>query len=283
MNRLSTAHHGFRSNDLGTSTRAAMSPTDVKPSQRLLRAATAERSDILRQREQLLAMRKKALAELAQVDAALTLLEEHERLLAHLVPTEPEAPVQQGNVPPAVANGAPASSLENGGSTSSSAGPPSDAHVLRGPAIRETAVTLLATHGMAEAVHYREWYTLLGTAGYVVAGKDPLAVFLTQISRSPVVRKTTQSGVYELDRGAPSRLRRALSHLQIQLRDLATDTSTGTDYCAVRARRDELLNGIRQAERALEEAERVLSPPGRTPESRQPGETVSVARTARAV
>jgi hypothetical protein len=257
-----------------------MSPTDVKPSQRLLRAATAERSDIVRQREQLLAMRKKALAELAQVDAALTLLEEHERLLAHLVSAKPEGAIEQDGPPLTNANGATATDLGEEFASPSSMTALSDTQVLRGPAIRETAVALLATHGMVEAMHYREWHALLGAAGYVVAGKNPLAVFLTQISRSPVVRKTTKSGVYELDRGAPIRLRRALTHLQIELRDLTADTSTGADYGAVRVRRDELMNGIRQAERALEEAERLLPPPGGAPEGQQPGETSSLARTA---
>ena len=40
-----------------------------------------------------------------------------------------------------------------------------------------------------EALHYREWFDLLAQPGHEIAGKDPLAVFLTQISRSPVVRK----------------------------------------------------------------------------------------------
>ena len=44
-------------------------------------------------------------------------------------------------------------------------------------------------------------------AGHEIAGKDPLAVFLTQLSRSPVIRKGTRAGVYELDPTAPQRLR----------------------------------------------------------------------------
>jgi hypothetical protein len=73
--------------------------------------------------------------------------------------------------------------------------------ILSGPAIREVAVqVLLRQPEYIEALHYRRWYELLQEAGYEVAGKDPSAVFLTQISRSPVVRKSTESGVYELDR-----------------------------------------------------------------------------------
>jgi hypothetical protein len=45
-------------------------------------------------------------------------------------------------------------------------------------------------------------------------------VFLTQVSRSPVVAKTLEAGVYELDRAAPVRLRREIATLQDELRRL---------------------------------------------------------------
>ena len=61
---------------------------------------------------------------------------------------------------------------------------------LRGPAIREAAVRALVADGR-EALHYREWFELLD---HEVAGKDPLAVFLTQLSRSPAVRKGARPG-----------------------------------------------------------------------------------------
>ena len=75
-----------------------------------------------------------------------------------------------------------------------------DPRVLRGPAIRTTAVALLVASGR-DALHYREWFDLLTQAGHEVAGKDPLAVFLTQITRSPAVRKGARPGEYVLDRG----------------------------------------------------------------------------------
>ena len=62
---------------------------------------------------------------------------------------------------------------------------------LRGPAIREAAVRALVADGR-DALHYREWFELLDER--TVAGKDPLAVFLTQLSRSPAVRKGAQPG-----------------------------------------------------------------------------------------
>ena len=58
--------------------------------------------------------------------------------------------------------------------------------VLRGPAIRREAVCVVLAHpDRPDALHYRDWFALLKQAGFEVAGKDPLATFLTQLSRSP--------------------------------------------------------------------------------------------------
>ncbi len=132
--------------------------------------------------------------------------------------------------------------------------------VLRGPAIRAAAVrVLLAAPRRPEALHYRQWFELVAEAGYGVAGKDPLAVFLTQLSRSPLVRRGTQSGVYELDVQAPARLRRRLEDLQAQLRELtATSPRSTTDLSVVRGRRTALNVEISKVERAFEEAEETL-------------------------
>ena len=51
------------------------------------------------------------------------------------------------------------------------------AYVLRGPAVRDTAVRLLLTRGDGiTALHYREWYETVTGEGFAIAGKDPLAV-----------------------------------------------------------------------------------------------------------
>jgi len=107
---------------------------------------------------------------------------------------------------------------------------------------------------------YREWFDALVAAGYEVAGKDPLAVFLTQLSRSPVVRRGTQSGVYELDPGAPRRLRDRLDALHAELRGIAGTPSATADLTAIRGRRAALTTQITQVEKALEEAEALLGP-----------------------
>ena len=141
------------------------------------------------------------------------------------------------------------------------------AAILRGPAIRAAAVRVLLAHPRRpEALHYREWFGLLADAGYSVAGKDPLAVFLTQLSRSPLVRRGTQSGVYELELQAPAGLRRRLHELQSQLRELtATPSSETTDLSSVRSRRMALNLEITKVEKALEEAEATLGKGPETP------------------
>jgi hypothetical protein len=83
-------------------------------------------------------------------------------------------------------------------------------------------------------------------------------VFLTQVSRSPVVRKATEPGVYGVDRQAPLRIRQRLERLQGELREVTVAPQAPIELAGVRARRHELDLAISQQERALEEALRVL-------------------------
>lgn len=75
---------------------------------------------------------------------------------------------------------------------------------LRGQRLREIAVQVLAKHKRpGESVHYKQWYALLREAGYTVGGRDPLATFLANVSRSPRVQGVGQrSGLYVLRGGA---------------------------------------------------------------------------------
>jgi hypothetical protein len=72
---------------------------------------------------------------------------------------------------------------------------------LRGQRLRETAIEIIGKHRrLGEPIHYREWFELLLAEGHSVEGKDPLATFLTQVTRSPVVlRQPRQPGVYRVD------------------------------------------------------------------------------------
>ena len=71
---------------------------------------------------------------------------------------------------------------------------------LGGQRLEQVAVELLnRDREFGETIHYREWFTLLQRAGHHVGGKDPLATFLAQISRSQSVERVGQrSGMYRL-------------------------------------------------------------------------------------
>jgi hypothetical protein len=198
-----------------------------QPSARLVRAVAAEREELERHRARLTRQADELRAALARIEHGLEEIDERRGLLDRLAPTSP-APQQPERA--------------------------DDHYALRGPDIREVAVALLAGNGR-EAMHYREWYELLERAGHTIAGKDPLAVFLTQISRSPAVRRGNRAGVYELDRGAAHRLRQQLDALQ---RELSALPATGASRDATRARRRHLNAEINRAERALEEVTRLF-------------------------
>jgi hypothetical protein len=71
---------------------------------------------------------------------------------------------------------------------------------LRGQRLREVAVQVLRDqHRTGEAIHYRAWFELVRQQGYAVAGKDPLATFLAQVSRAQEVAQVgRRSGLYLL-------------------------------------------------------------------------------------
>jgi hypothetical protein len=235
-----------------------MSVSLPNPSSRLLRAAVAERADLVRHRERLNGERVRLLGELRELDAAMAAVDRRLEVLAELAgpPDENTSAATAETTPVIRAAGADAAALHPSHEENTT--------VLRGPAIREAALrVLIAQPGPIEALHYRQWYELLVDAGFRVAGKDPLAVFLTQLSRSPLVRKASAPGVYEVDRQAPLRIRQRLDRLQAELREVTVGapglaTASPIELGGVRARRHELDLAISQQERALEEALRVL-------------------------
>jgi hypothetical protein len=234
-----------------------MSISLPNPSSRLLRAAVAERADLVRHRERLTEERARLLGELRRIDEALAAADRRLAMLAELT-GEPErsgAETRSDPFAPAAETNPKLHDATGG----------DDRPVLRGPAIREAAVrVLIAQPQPIEALHYRRWYELLVESGFRIAGKDPLAVFLTQLSRSPLVRKASAPGVYEVDRQVPLRIRQRLERLQAELREVtvaAPGQAAGAspiELGAIRARRHELDVAISQQERALEEALRVL-------------------------
>lgn len=71
---------------------------------------------------------------------------------------------------------------------------------LRGQRLREVAIAILEQQGKpGQAIHYKDWYELLRSAGHTVGGQDPVATFLAQVSRaSEVERVAPRSGLYRL-------------------------------------------------------------------------------------
>jgi hypothetical protein len=71
---------------------------------------------------------------------------------------------------------------------------------LRGERLREVALDVLQRlSGSGDPVHYRIWFEALVGSGYRVAGRDPLASFLTHVTRiDGVERVGRRSGLYRL-------------------------------------------------------------------------------------
>jgi vacuolar-type H+-ATPase subunit I/STV1 len=132
--------------------------------------------------------------------------------------------------------------------------------VLRGAQIRETAVRVLASSATSQAVHYRTWFELLRRAGFVSAGKDPLATFLTQIGRSPVVRRSTAPGMYSLDLHSLERERAHIAQLRAKLAEVGEmpPEATVDDIARIRESRSSINAEIASAERTLGEILRSL-------------------------
>ena len=210
----------------------------TQPSRRLLAAAAAERGEIEKRRDALIARRRELRAQLEELDAEVAELAERVVLINRLA-----GPVNDTTT--ATVDDQPA--------------PQTDKIVLRGPAIRTTAVkVLLADPRALRAMHYRDWFALLDQNGYTVAGKDPVAVFLTQLSRSPVIHRSTQSGIYEIQLDTADRLRRELDTRQRELQALTMVPASTTDLTSIRAQRTSLTREIDRLEKALDEARSTL-------------------------
>lgn len=107
-------------------------------------------------------------------------------------------------------------------------------------------------------IHYQQWYELFKQAGYGIDAQDPLATFLTQVSRSPVVRRAGAPGLYAIDFDAPTALRERLRRLEDELARGSVAGESADALVDARRRRAKLLTDARAVERQLEEALRAL-------------------------
>ncbi len=132
---------------------------------------------------------------------------------------------------------------------------------LRGAQIREMSIwVLLHTPQGASPIHYRAWYRLVVERGLRISGRNPEASFLTQITRSPVVKRASMAGFYYIDVRFPSEARRRLEQLRLEL--TATFTLppgiTADQLSDAEIRRSALAREISRLERQLQEAIRSL-------------------------
>ena len=217
-------------------------PEPVEHSKRLVRAAEAEFVRLRGERRQLDTVVTRLRDSLEKAEARRAALDERIRVLAELAgnaePPTPRAADHDSNVVTLPELG---SEPEHG--------------YLRGYEIREAAVRVLRNlHPSPRQIHYSDWFDLVRAAGYDIAGRDPLATFLTQVSRSPVVIRSDQPGTYLLDEEAPQALREELDELNKELLALHNGQQTIEEIATARDRRSDLVTRISRIERALEEA-----------------------------
>lgn len=130
---------------------------------------------------------------------------------------------------------------------------------LAGGELREMAARVaLRRQAQGRPVHWREWLGWLREDGLDAAGKNPDATFLTQLARSPIVRRTAQDGVYVLDLELLVKCRERLQELHGHLAQVPPPEQL-VMLGDVRQQRRELESQIARAERALEEMWRVLT------------------------
>ena len=132
--------------------------------------------------------------------------------------------------------------------------------ILRGASIREVAIPLLLKEIGENPIHYKHWYELLERAGYEVVGKRPDAVFLNQVTRSPLVKGSTQPGIYLLDLEAMDRLRAALEEQESRLAEasaveIPADSRDFKDHVE---QNHELATSVARLRRQLDEALRAV-------------------------
>jgi hypothetical protein len=127
---------------------------------------------------------------------------------------------------------------------------------LRGQQLREEAVRILIEkRGIRQPIHYREWYGLLRDQGLVAAGKDPMATFLTQITRSPLVERV-DGGVYQVD---PATVyQRARNELAEATRELTAAEETLAHVADGNGGVDENVAQVRRAQERSQAAQRRL-------------------------
>jgi hypothetical protein len=206
----------------------------IQRSRRFTKAARAERDRLARRRSRLFKQREELQARIDKLDEDLEAVDREILLIEDIA----MAPEESDEVAIKRSEGE------------------QDPNLLKGFEIRATAIPLLLREQGTAPIHYRGWLELLTCHGYVVAGKRPDAVFLNQVTRSPLVRATTKSGYYAIDLAVVDQLREKLRRQQTELADLIREAPVeiGEAFDQHRKRQRELNIEIGRTERELDEA-----------------------------
>lgn len=208
-------------------------PSPKPASKRLIQAAASEQAALERDLDSLVARRLALNAELRALDIAEREMRRRLELVAELVGSH--APRRLAAVPTSEQR--------------------KDVKLLRGRQIREVAVRVVARSSEPlRPRHYMEWLDELVADGYAVAGRDAPAAFLTQLGRSPVVRREPQPGVYRLHFEAVAALEATLIDLNNQLAQLHHGQQTIEAITSVQEERERITRAIDRVARDLHEA-----------------------------
>jgi hypothetical protein len=141
---------------------------------------------------------------------------------------------------------------------------------LGGQRLSTVAVELLASRRrLGPPIHYREWFRLVIESGHRIVGRNPLAVFLTEIARSPLVeRAPAGEGVYQVDlEAAEARAERALRAAESEviaaeraLAERPSDTAAKAHLTAARRRRTAAERRVGEVVTAANELRRRFNP-----------------------
>jgi hypothetical protein len=130
---------------------------------------------------------------------------------------------------------------------------------LAGAELRKQLAVSALRRRPGEPAHWRRWLEWLRDDGFDPAGRNPEATFVTQLTRSPLVRRGDCEAVYVLDVTLVCALRERLQDLHERLRRLPPPDQLALLDDDARAVRHELQLEIGRAERALREAWGVLA------------------------
>lgn len=210
---------------------------ELRPSRALRRAARSDLDRLDRAAEKLRRRHGTLRSELERIQSEIRAIEQRRRKVSELA--DESAPESSAH----------ADSDENGRKQ------------LRGAQLREFAATRLHQEvGAGRPIHYRKWFDLVAASGIELSGKDPVATFLTNATRSPVVRRGGSPGNYMIAPGQLDDLRAALSERQAELRDLlGVIERQGVADEELQAHRARLLSEIRRLEALIAEGERSLT------------------------